>query len=254
MPELRETYPGSNGQSRYPRTLHSSPSGPPSFPDSHGLVASSSMTTGRSARLNGTSSHTSHSSRSDANYSSESPDSGYSERRGPYASATGVGGSNSVSRGSPSLPSVRPHRPSSMGHSLDYRDPRGLPPIYPSAYGTESDPRRTGMLSYDGVPRGGSPPLRQPTLSYAGPQGYSAPYPNRNSYGGGGMSSNCAVSFDPTTEYGDGNKKRRRGNLPKNVTEILRAWFQDHIAHPYPTEEEKICLMRETGLSMSQVG
>lgn len=47
--------------------------------------------------------------------------------------------------------------------------------------------------------------------------------------------------------------KRRRGNLPKVVTDILRIWFTEHIAHPYPTEDEKQRLMRETGLNMSQV-
>ena len=60
------------------------------------------------------------------------------------------------------------------------------------------------------------------------------------------------MSFDQT-EINDGKQKRRRGNLPKHVTDILRRWFHDHIGHPYPTEEEKHNLMTETGLSMSQV-
>ena len=47
--------------------------------------------------------------------------------------------------------------------------------------------------------------------------------------------------------------RRRRGNLPKHVTDILRAWFQDHLDHPYPTEEDKQALMRQTNLSISQV-
>ena len=47
--------------------------------------------------------------------------------------------------------------------------------------------------------------------------------------------------------------KRRRGNLPKVVTDLLRQWFSEHIAHPYPTEDEKQRLMRDTGLNMSQV-
>lgn len=51
----------------------------------------------------------------------------------------------------------------------------------------------------------------------------------------------------------DEKTKRRRGNLPKAVTETLKKWFQDHIAHPYPSEEEKQKLMEDTGLSMSQV-
>ena len=47
--------------------------------------------------------------------------------------------------------------------------------------------------------------------------------------------------------------KRRRGNLPKVVTDLLRQWFSEHIAHPYPTVYEKQRLMRDTGLNMSQV-
>jgi Homeobox KN domain len=47
--------------------------------------------------------------------------------------------------------------------------------------------------------------------------------------------------------------KRRRGNLPKPVTDLLRSWLTDHLTHPYPTEEEKQMLMVQTGLSISQV-
>lgn len=57
------------------------------------------------------------------------------------------------------------------------------------------------------------------------------------------------VNFAKTDE----KPKRRRGNLPKVVTDLLRQWFHEHIAHPYPTEEEKQRLMHETGLNMSQV-
>ena len=61
------------------------------------------------------------------------------------------------------------------------------------------------------------------------------------------------VSFDTGGDFGDGKQKRRRGNLPKSVTDLLRAWFSEHIAHPYPTEEEKQLLMDRTGLTISQV-
>lgn len=47
--------------------------------------------------------------------------------------------------------------------------------------------------------------------------------------------------------------KRRRGNLPKPVTDLLRAWLRDHVQHPYPTEEEKQMLMQQTGLTIHQV-
>lgn len=50
----------------------------------------------------------------------------------------------------------------------------------------------------------------------------------------------------------DTNKKRR-GNLPKSVTAILRQWLVDHAKHPYPTEEEKRLLRVETNLTLNQI-
>ena len=48
-------------------------------------------------------------------------------------------------------------------------------------------------------------------------------------------------------------KKKARRNLSREATRILLVWFYDHIAHPYPTEEEKHTLMRRAGLQLSQV-
>jgi hypothetical protein len=49
------------------------------------------------------------------------------------------------------------------------------------------------------------------------------------------------------------NVPRRRGKLPKVVTDLLKAWLLDHASHPYPTEDEKRRLCSVTGLSISQV-
>lgn len=46
---------------------------------------------------------------------------------------------------------------------------------------------------------------------------------------------------------------RRRGKLPRDVTDLLRAWLMDHAAHPYPNEDEKRNLCDRTGLTISQV-
>lgn len=46
-----------------------------------------------------------------------------------------------------------------------------------------------------------------------------------------------------------GLKKRRRGNLPKHVTEYLRCWLLQHKKHPYPTERQKLELAQRTGLA-----
>lgn len=50
----------------------------------------------------------------------------------------------------------------------------------------------------------------------------------------------------------DNKQRKRRGNLPKETTDKLRAWFLAHLLHPYPTEDEKQDLMRQTGLQMSE--
>ncbi|CAO3607629.1 unnamed protein product [Cunninghamella blakesleeana] len=47
--------------------------------------------------------------------------------------------------------------------------------------------------------------------------------------------------------------KRRRGNLPKAVTLILKEWLSEHKKHPYPTEEEKDALAKRTGLTLNQI-
>lgn len=50
----------------------------------------------------------------------------------------------------------------------------------------------------------------------------------------------------------DNKQRKRRGNLPKETTDKLRAWFMAHLSHPYPTEDEKQELMRQTNLQMSK--
>lgn len=49
------------------------------------------------------------------------------------------------------------------------------------------------------------------------------------------------------------SKRKRRGNLPKPVTAILKRWLVEHCANPYPTEEEKNWLQQETGLTLNQI-
>ncbi len=47
--------------------------------------------------------------------------------------------------------------------------------------------------------------------------------------------------------------RRRRGNLPRPVTDLLKSWFRAHQSHPYPSDEEKQILMGHTGLTITQV-
>ncbi|KAL2861354.1 homeobox KN domain-containing protein [Aspergillus pseudodeflectus] len=68
-----------------------------------------------------------------------------------------------------------------------------------------------------------------------------------------------ALSHAPQSNFGilgdpiDPKNKRRRGNLPKPVTDTLRAWFHEHLDHPYPSEEDKQMFMSRTGLTISQI-
>ena len=60
------------------------------------------------------------------------------------------------------------------------------------------------------------------------------------------------VRYGDVGHGGDTRQRKRRGNLPKETTDKLRAWFVAHLHHPYPTEDEKQELMRQTGLQMSE--
>ncbi|MCD7458565.1 Homeobox protein knotted-1-like let12 [Datura stramonium] len=48
-------------------------------------------------------------------------------------------------------------------------------------------------------------------------------------------------------------RKRRAGKLPGDTTSALKAWWKSHSKWPYPTEEDKVKLVQETGLQLKQV-
>lgn len=90
--------------------------------------------------------------------------------------------------------------------------------------------------------------------SHPPPYGYPIAYPSDSEQHSPQLvshahQSNFGIMGDPI----DPKNKRRRGNLPKPVTDILRAWFHEHLDHPYPSEEDKQMFMTRTGLSISQV-
>jgi len=51
----------------------------------------------------------------------------------------------------------------------------------------------------------------------------------------------------------DSPSRRKRGNLPKESTCLLKGWLFEHLLHPYPSDDEKAVLSRETGLSNNQI-
>jgi len=48
-------------------------------------------------------------------------------------------------------------------------------------------------------------------------------------------------------------RSKRRGNLPRHSTNVLKSWLFSHFLHPYPSESEKKDLCTETGLTLTQV-
>lgn len=49
------------------------------------------------------------------------------------------------------------------------------------------------------------------------------------------------------------NVRKRRGNLPTSSVKTLKSWLEIHKLHPYPTEDEKVILSRETRLTNLQI-
>lgn len=116
------------------------------------------------------------------------------------------------------------------------------------------DPRYDGGLyrpvTYAFNPHPHPHPPRMQSLSLG-----AIPVPDRSPFSTNGYAAYGEyVRFgDGITMSGDNKQRKRRGNLPKETTDILRKWFLAHITHPYPSEEEKQSLMRETGLQMSKL-
>ncbi|KAK3940530.1 hypothetical protein QBC46DRAFT_364062 [Diplogelasinospora grovesii] len=148
-------------------------------------------------------------------------------------------------RGSATMPRIRGRssddgRPDSAGQAMAHAggmvmEPRG-PPFRPGSFFGYHHPSRAQSLSLGsihGYDRG------QFSSAGYGPQ-YHQDCMRIGELGGPGLN-------------GDNKQRKRRGNLPKETTDKLRAWFISHLQHPYPTEDEKQELMRQTGLQMNQI-
>ncbi|KAI4153484.1 MAG: hypothetical protein L6R39_001551 [Caloplaca ligustica] len=127
-----------------------------------------------------------------------------------------------------------------------------LPPIYTLTQSTPSSvPSQLPPMNSSG--RALSNPYSQtlpPQPSHVDPRypyGSYAPH-SQDPHGHIGR----PVEFQ-NVEVGEKSNKKRRGNLPKQTTDILRAWLHEHLDHAYPNEEQKQQLIRETGLTDKQV-
>ncbi|MCJ1364935.1 hypothetical protein MMC16_004052 [Acarospora aff. strigata] len=174
-------------------------------------------------------------------------------------------------RASPLLPSMPGLRasPQRVQYEIEEPDHVNLPSLFGNSSGALSNysPRDRPSL-YDA--RRDTAQTYPPMWDYDLPSPQTAPYnslpytQHRHASDSAQLSSNFdgsamhgpghqQLSFEMVGDYPDHRNKRRRGNLPKAVTDILRSWFHDHISHPYPSEDEKQILMARTGLTISQV-
>lgn len=131
-----------------------------------------------------------------------------------------------------------------------YNTLNGHPSSYDSAGGYSNGEAHCGEVYYSSSPLGG-PPNHSSGSTYA-----SASYSYRVSPSYNGHQYQNSYQWPVHFESEDVTSqapKKRRGNLPRNITDMLKQWFEEHIAHPYPTEEEKQMLCTRTGLAMTQV-
>ncbi|SPO21081.1 uncharacterized protein UTRI_00558 [Ustilago trichophora] len=119
---------------------------------------------------------------------------------------------------SPGMAPMQPHPHNGAARHHDSRVPYAASPYGPSDY-MPHDPRDMHMR--------------------AGGMGRPMPIPNTH--------------VPPGPSAGIAPPPRRRGKLPKPVTDLLKSWLLEHASHPYPTEDEKRSLCSMTGLTLSQV-
>lgn len=62
-----------------------------------------------------------------------------------------------------------------------------------------------------------------------------------------------ARSTNSDVDSEENDRKRVRRNLPKTVINTLKKWLVDHKENPYPSEEEKQNLLKQTNLSKRQL-
>jgi hypothetical protein len=174
----------------------------------------------------------------------------------------------------PSLPSIHDLTyPSSFSHPSPY--------TYGASTGSYNDHRNFSLKTEPSYPVKGEPQTYYDTPQNRYGQHYSqinrpsAPhldcqrYPGLYEYKGIAFPSSYSMEYipsptgshhpvSPTVSNGDGcgigaGGRKRRGNLPKQITDYLKGWFMQHLEHPYPTEDDKQQFVHDTGLTIAQV-
>lgn len=178
----------------------------------------------------------------------EAPRYAYQEHRrqsSSYLPPHAAAGVHSRHRSSPTPQVHQPYRQPSIhsvlpGPGSYHPTPAPHPPVFEQRHSYYSEAPATPQgYTYERAP-----------AYYTGPQyAGAAPHPGYdNSY-----SDN--IRFHPHVGSLDPNvfNRKRRGNLPKDATNMMKQWFQDNRESPYPTEEQKMEMCSRTGLNLSQV-
>ena len=161
--------------------------------------------------------------------------------------------STPVPYGHSSHASYQHHGPPSSAGPLSAGAPIYPPPPHSGHYGEHrpsyySDPHPTAPAHSEYRPH--DPYYGNPQSAYPAP-----PHPSyENAYHAPPQPAYSNYTFQSSMGMDqNGFNRKRRGNLPKEATQILKAWFNSHRDSPYPTEDEKVDLCRQTQLSMNQV-
>ncbi|KAH7081161.1 hypothetical protein BKA63DRAFT_405996 [Paraphoma chrysanthemicola] len=173
-----------------------------------------------------------------------------------------------------SQPHEASFNPSYPGHMQQHRPSVAYAPVHSRHHSVSSSNDRLGHHSHSGPPNmllqsGYTPPPthsqaydhRQsyygspapqpghgfaPSAHYVGPPYNGAPYHGYDS----GYSD---IRFQQHMGVNPDHGRKRRGNLPKEATNLFKDWYSKNRDSPYPTEEQKLEMCELTGLSMSQV-
>ncbi|XP_022666755.1 homeobox protein PKNOX2-like isoform X2 [Varroa jacobsoni] len=79
------------------------------------------------------------------------------------------------------------------------------------------------------------------------------PMPSATAKKGSRVSPRSGLASGGTGQAAGAMGGSSRGVLPKQATELMRAWLFAHVVHPYPSEEEKKLIAEQTNLSLLQV-
>ncbi|KAK6341153.1 hypothetical protein TWF696_008240 [Orbilia brochopaga] len=101
-------------------------------------------------------------------------------------------------------------------------------------------------------PTSPNPPMHYSSQMYSSARMSSAHSQERTPFSSSQLTHSSQMDHADPYEQLRGGKKRR-GNLPKQVTDLLRNWLHAHLHHPYPTEDQKLDLVNQTGLTMNQI-